>query len=164
MGEGPGARIRARAERRKPSGTGKPSPVEAGTLKIRTRFFPNGKALSREFGQKHRMGRGASSLPESLTEEVRQGRACHTLWAELSKGLEHVPSGTSGEAQSAAPCRGGCTPRECNSRGPRSQGSRGHSPASCAPIETGRVQDNEDAPTTRRPPALQISTPRPQST
>ena len=55
---------------RKTSGTGKCSPREAGTLKIHTGFFPDTKGLSREFRQNHRRGRGASSLLESLTEEV----------------------------------------------------------------------------------------------
>ena len=53
--------------------TGKSSPGEAGTLKICTRFFPEGKALIREPAQNHRRGSGAFSLPESLTEDVRPG-------------------------------------------------------------------------------------------
>ena len=35
-------------------------------------------------------------------------RACHRLWAKLSKGLECMPGGASGEAQAAAPDGGGC--------------------------------------------------------
>ena len=47
-------------------------PGDAGTLQIRTGLIlPDGKALSREIGQNPRRGRGASSFPESLIEEVR---------------------------------------------------------------------------------------------
>ena len=51
----------------KASRTGKPSPVEAETLKIHTEFFPDGKGLSREMEQEEQ---GASRFPGSLTEEV----------------------------------------------------------------------------------------------
>ena len=61
-------------------GTGKLSPGEVGTLKIHTGFLPDGKALSREMGQNHRRGRAASSLPESLIEEVHlEESTMHTI-------------------------------------------------------------------------------------
>ena len=78
------------------SRTGKPSPGEAGTLKIHIGFFPDRKALSRETRQNRRRGSGASSLPESLIEEVRRcarGRARRRLWADLGKELERAPGG-----------------------------------------------------------------------
>ena len=59
--------------------TGKPSSGEAGTLKICTGFFPEGKALSRELGQNSRRDSVAPRLPGSLTEEVHLGEtAPHT--------------------------------------------------------------------------------------
>ena len=44
----------------------KPRPGEAGTLKLRTGFFPEGKALSTEIGQNRRTGREASRSLGSL--------------------------------------------------------------------------------------------------
>ena len=70
------ARLRAQQNQAaEASGTGKPSPREAGTLKIHTRLFPDGKVIKREIGQKHRRGSEASSIPESLKKEVRQGES-----------------------------------------------------------------------------------------
>ena len=53
----------------------KARPGEAGTLKIRTGFYPDRKALSRELGQNRRRGSGASRFPGSLPEEVRPGES-----------------------------------------------------------------------------------------
>ena len=59
-------------------GTGKPSPGDSGTLKIRTGFFLDRKVLSRELGQNCRRGSGAFSLPGSLVEKVRlEERTAH---------------------------------------------------------------------------------------
>ena len=70
------------------SRTGKLSLREAGTLKICTGFFLDRKALSRELGQNHRRGSGASRFLGSLTEEVHRGRAHHGPQAERGKVLE----------------------------------------------------------------------------
>ena len=68
-------RSQAKAWKPKPPGTVKSTPREAGTLKILPRFFSDGEALSRDLGQDHRRGRGASSLPGSLTEEGPLGES-----------------------------------------------------------------------------------------
>ena len=62
--------MRSRLKPLKATRTGKPSPGEAVMLKTRTRFFLDGKMLSRELRQNCRRGSGGSSLPQSLTEEV----------------------------------------------------------------------------------------------
>ena len=77
-GAPPGAPLRpgvARASR-----TGKPSPREAETLKIRTRFFPEGKALSRESG---RTAGGQWSLqsPGVTNREGRPGESAVKGWS-----------------------------------------------------------------------------------
>ena len=59
----------------KASRTVKPSPGEAGTLKVCTRYFPDGKMLSRDLGQDPRRGSGVSSFLESLTEKVCLGES-----------------------------------------------------------------------------------------
>ena len=130
----------------KASRTGKSSPGEAGTLKIRTGFFQEGKALSRENEQNLRRGSGASSFPGTQTREMCPRGECHRLWAELGKGLERAPSGASGEAQAAAPGGGGyallpsgATARSAipAAQAPDPRALRGHSPGSCAPPRTG---------------------------
>ena len=71
--------------------------------------------------------------------------------------------------QEAAPCGGDCTlcllvqgPQEhdSSSPGPGSQGTRGHSPGSCAPpgqAEARKVQDSEDVHAAVGPGAVQVS-------
>ena len=83
-------RSRAKAPRRA-SRTGRPSPGEARTLKIRTRFFLDGKALSRELWPDCRRGGEACSLPGSLTEEVHQGKAPLTLGASRPVRTRRLP-------------------------------------------------------------------------
>ena len=92
----------------KASRTVKPSPREAGTLKICMGFFLDRKALSRELGQNRRRGSGASSLPGSLAEEVRLGGEHFTDSGRAGKGLQRTPSGAAGAAQAAGPGGGGC--------------------------------------------------------
>ena len=62
-----------------------------------------------------------------------QGRAPHTLQADLGKGLESMPGGP-GSSSAVAPGRG-ARPWERNSSGASlgSQGPGGHSPGSYAP-------------------------------
>ena len=95
----------------------------------------------------------------------------HTLRAELPKGLEPLPGGAPGTvqaAQAAALQEGAVWPREHNSNGagPGTQGTGGHTPGSGTlptQAEAGKTQYSKDAPATRRPRAVQISTPSPRS-
>ena len=82
------------------SSTGKPSPGEAGSLKIHAGFFPDGKVLSREIGQNPRRDSEDSRFPESLLEEGSLGGKTHYKpQADLSKGLEGLSTqGHLGEA------------------------------------------------------------------
>ena len=62
-------------------------------------ILPDRKALSREIRQNCRRGSGASSLPESLIEEVCSGIVHYTPQADLGKGLECAPGRASGRSQ-----------------------------------------------------------------
>ena len=130
------------------SGTRKPSPGEMGTLKIRTRVFPDRKALSREIEQNHRRGSEASRFPESLLEEGAPGgkltaNHCPILVKGLSPATRDIwekPVGYWGRLRMrvAAPIpfrREG--PQECGSSGtkPRIPGHpSGQSRGSCIPL------------------------------
>ena len=110
--------------------------MEKRELKICAGFFLDGKVLSREHGQDHRRGSGASSLLGSLIEEVRPGRVHHTPRAKLSKGLERTPRDIWEKLRrwlqvevATLCCLQELQPQECNSSsaGPRPQGAGGQS-------------------------------------
>ena len=79
-------------------------PQDRNTQSLRSRSFtnlPGGKGAHQELGQDPRRGGDALRLPGSLIEELPQGRAHHTPWAELPIGQDRVPGGAPGAAREA---------------------------------------------------------------
>ena len=160
----------------KAPGTGKPSPGEAGPLKICTRYFLDGKVFNREIRQNHRRGSEASFPGITNRGSASQRKALHKLWAYLGKGLERPSGGTFGRSQSvrwAASEGCVCTLLPLGAvppgsvipalPGPDPRVQSGQSPGSCTPPGTG---GSREGPGQRElschwhPQAVQIRAPR----
>ena len=141
----------------------KHSPGEAASFKNPHRILPGWKGAHRELGHDPRRGNGAPRFPGSLTEEG-EGESAQ---AERSKGWSKCPVEPQEKLRRQFQAEGALQTWEhdSSSAGPGSQGARGHSPGSCAPIGTGGrpgVHRTARTPCCQVPPSCASQHPQPQ--